>query len=184
MREDVNIELSFSREKHARWAKHVAEEMIIVDYYRYDETVVEQVRSDALYLKYLLSRENVRRINLLDEKPYCALSGLSRERTKIILENCADVQTWMNIRHGEEFFMQLCFAYSLRFPQVSYTASCSAENTVSGYLEMTRMEYNGKEMVFRQLSGMIPEVRHESWDKARQTKWRSDGEEFLLIEEI
>ncbi len=160
------IELRFSREKHARWAKHVAEEMIRLIYAGMDREappwVREAARYPALSRQYLAFRQEAASYPLDPE--YTALAWLRRYRTRLFIDRCQDIARWESFGDPEALFPQLCCALILRFPQVSFTAHYRCEMTVTGAVLLYRVWYDGSVMHVQKKEGMRP-LEEDDWSR-------------------
>ena len=111
----------FPKEKHARWAMHVAEEMIKLIYAPEDlPWVPEADKCPSLSQRYLAYRHEAAALDL--DPSHTALEWLRRDRTMLIIERCADVMRFSGVECTDDLFPQLCYAYALRFPQVPIQA--------------------------------------------------------------
>ena len=174
----AEVRMSFARERHARWAQHVAEEIIKLLYAPEDLPWAEEAdRCPSLSQRYLEFREYASQLDPLEENPYCALAWIERKRTELVIERCQDIAGWAGIDDKEEFFPQLCFAYALRFPQVSFDAVYRYEMTVSGAVQLIRMHYDGKVMHVREISGMSP-FDEDDWSRARVCDYAAEDGVF------
>ena len=170
------IEMSFPREKHARWAMHVAEEMMKVIYAPSSLSWVEQAEEcPSLSLRYLSFRKEAAAYSL--DTRQTAIEWLRRYRTHLFIDRCADISRLTNIDNPEDLFPQLCFAYALRFPQVPFTARYRHEMTVSGAIQLIRMEYDGTVMHFWKKQGMRP-MDEENWSGESVCNYIAEGGVF------
>lgn len=160
------IELRFSREKHARWAKHVAEDMIRLIYAEMDREAPpwtgEAARYPALSRRYLAFRQEAASYPLDPE--YTALEWLRRCRTRLFIDRCQDIARWERFEDPEALFPQLCCALILRFPQVSFTALYRCEMTVSGAVLLYRVQYDGGALHVQKKEGMMP-MDEDDWSR-------------------
>lgn len=162
----TEVVLVFGKEKHARWARHVVEGLVKAYWLMQDQLDADLPAPDSLTSLWLAHEEELKAWDLLAERPTCALAWLTRRRTRVVLERCADVQqgfrlepTWWD----NEFFPQLCLAYATRFPQVPFAAYCWYEQTTSGYVQQTRASWNGERLRVRRLSAERP-FKRDAWD--------------------
>ena len=157
------INMFFSKEKHARWAMHVAEEMIKL-FYAPDELpwIREAAGCPSLSRRYLACREELASYRI--DPHNTSLEWLKRNRTNIIVERCQDISRWTGIEDPEDLFPQLCFAYALRFPQVPFTACYRHEMTVSGAIQLIRMQYDGAVMHVQEMTGERP-MDEDDWSR-------------------
>ncbi len=148
----------FKREKHAKWAAHVAEDMIKLIYAeRVPEElpwVKEAVKYPSLSQRYLAYRREAEAYDL--DPRYTALEWLHRDCTVLHIERCQDICRWTGIECTDELVPQLFFAYALRFPQVAFTAMYRHEMTVTGAIQLIRMEYDGAVMHAQEKTGERP----------------------------
>lgn len=158
---ESELVMKFPREKHARWAMHVAEEMLKVDYAPEELPWVEEAdKCPSLSARYLAYRQEAAAYRL--DTRGTALEWLRRFRNKIYIDRCQDISRWTSIEGPEEFFPQLCFAYALRFPQVPFTARYRYEMTVSGAIQLLRVQYDGAVMQMQIKTGMQP-MDEDDW---------------------
>ncbi len=154
----------FAREKHARWAAHVAEDMIKLIYAERvpDELpwVREAIKYPSLSQHYLTYRREAEAYDL--DPHYTALEWLRRDRTALCIERCQDICRWTGIECTDELVPQLFFAYALRFPQVAFTAMYRHEMTVTGAIQLIRIEYDGAVMHMQEKTGEWP-MDEEDW---------------------
>lgn len=154
----------FPKEKHARWAMHVAEEMIKLIYAEIDRDGPPWVADAKKYLtlsqRYLAFRQEAADYPLDPE--HTALKWLRRDRSTLIIERCQDISRWTGIECEDELIPQLWFAYALRFPQVPFTALYRHEVTVSGALQLIRVQYDGRVMHFQEKTGEWP-MDEDDW---------------------
>ena len=154
----------FPKEKHARWAMHVAKEMLKLIYAEIDRNGPDWVREaekcPTLSQRYLAFRHEAAAYPL-DPKG-CSLEWLRRCRTMLILERCQDISRFTGIGCEEELIPQLWHAYALRFPQVPFTALYRTEMTVSGAIQLIRAQYDGSIMHFQEKCGEWP-MDEEDW---------------------
>ena len=156
-----SIWMWFPKEKHARWAMHVAEEMIKLVYAPGDlPWVPEADKCPSLSQRYLAYRQEAAALDL--DPRHTALEWLRRHRTMLIIERCQDIMRFSGIECTEDLFPQLCYAYALRFPQVPFLALYRHEMTVTGAIQLIRMRYDGAVMHAQLRSGMWP-MDEEDW---------------------
>ena len=154
----AEIWMRFPKERHARWAMHTAEEMIRLIYAARDREappwVADAENAPTLSLRYLAFRKEAAAYPL--DPRGTALEWLRRYRTALFIDRCQDIVGWERFEHPEGFFPQLCCAYVLRFPQVSFTAACRQEMTVSGEIALCRVQYDGAVLHVRMKEGTRP----------------------------
>ena len=108
------IILRFPREKHARWAMHVAEEMLKVVYAPKDLPWVEAARTcPSLSSRYLEYRQEAAAYDL--DIRHTALEWLRRVRTNLVIERCQDIARWDSFEDPEALFSSalLCVCSAL-----------------------------------------------------------------------
>lgn len=173
----AEIEMCFPKEKHARWAMHVAEEMLKVAYASPDLPWVEEAAScPSLSARYLAFRHEAAEYPL--DRRYTALEWLRRFRNKLFIDRCQDIAGWTGIDDPEDLFPQLCFAYALRFPQVPFAARYRYEMTVSGAIQLIRVQYDGTVMHIRVKTGMLP-MDEDDWSNELIHDYRVEGGAFV-----
>ena len=149
------IRMYFPKEKHARWAMHVAEEMIKLFYIPDDVPWIKEAAGcPSLSRRYLDYRKEAAAYHIAPART--ALNWLRRERTMLWLERCQDIARWDSFEDPEALFPQLCCAYVLRFPQVPFTARYRHEMTVSGALLLYRVLYDGAVLHVQEKTGEWP----------------------------
>ena len=157
------IRMRFPREKHARWAMHVAEELLKVVYAPSELSWVEDAkRCPSLSARYLAYRQEAAAYEL--DIRHTALEWLKRRRTMLFIERCQDIARWDSFESPEALFPQLCCAYVLRFPQVPFTAFYRHEMTVTGALLLYRVQYDGAVLHVQEKNGMWP-MEEDDWTK-------------------
>ena len=158
----------FPKEKHARWARHVAEEMIKLIYAQIDREappwVAEAEKYPTLSKRYLAFRHEAAAYPLDPEGT--ALEWLGRDRRMICVERCQDICRWTGIECENELVPQLFYAYALRFPHVPFTALYRHEITVSGALQLIRVQYDGNTMHVQKKTGEWP-MDEDDWSGER-----------------
>ena len=153
--------MRFPKEKHARWAMHVAEELLKVAYAPSDLPWTEEAkRCPSLAARYLAYRQEAAAYDL--DIRHTALEWLRRERTLLFIERCQDLARWDSFEDPEALFPQLCCAYILRFPQVPFTALYRHEMTVTGALLLYRVQYDGAVLHVQEKNGMWP-MEEDDW---------------------
>lgn len=153
----VEIQMRFSREKHARWARHVAEEMIrlllaqgMPEQYPW---VREAEALPSLSARYLAFRQDCAKMQLQRDP---ALGRVERFRRRLSLTGLDPLMATASFDNAEDLFPQLCFACALRFPQVPFSARFRYEMTVSGSIQLLRVQYDGERMRVQQKLGERP----------------------------
>ena len=136
----AQIEMCFPKEKHARWAMHVAEELLRTAYAPPDLPWVSEA------------------------KKCCSLSAqyLAYRHEAAALDRCQDIARTADMEDPEALFPQLLCAYILRFPQVPFTAHWRIEMTVSGDIQLLRAAYDGMLLHVQEKRGMRP-MDEEDW---------------------
>ena len=159
--------MAFPKEKHARWAKHIAEEMIKMIYAENTKELREQLlwlrealSSDStLCERYLKYREQAAGLPApAPAVPFgsTALDYLERRRTWLVIEHCQEIAGYTCFAGGEDLFPQICFACALRFPQVPFRAYFRYEMTVSGAIQLFSVFYDGAVMHVQEKNGERP----------------------------
>ena len=172
----AEIHMYFQRERHARWARHVAESMIKL-MYLWDMPDAYPWISDAMELpslveQYLQYRGEAEKVTLREGS---ALDHVSRCRTRLDLDRLDDIQRTTCFDSEEDLFPALCMAMALRFPQAHYTASFRWEMTVSGSIQLVRAQYDGTAIHVRKMIGERP-MREDDWSDAPVTDYvAADG---------
>jgi len=184
----VTAEMSFvfRREKHARWAAHIAESIIKVALAEQVPTLAERLELESygsLMDAYSANEEELRGYDPAEIDPNCALAWLERRGTCLVVKRCADILSPFALNESalnDEPFPQICLAYAMHFPQVPFTAYCRWEQTTSGAVVLTRVSWDGERMRFRQHSGDKPFDETKVWDTWDMLELRlCDGE--LLV---
>ena len=178
----AEIQMLFPKEKHARWAMHVAEEMIRLIYAGLDREapswVAEAENAPTLSQRYLAFRHEAAAYPLNPEGT--ALEWLRRHRTRLFIDRCQDIVGWESIEHPEGFFPQLCCAYVLRFPQVPFTALCRQEMTVTGAILLYRVQYDVTVLHVQKKEGMWP-MDEDDWSLERVDDYRMEDGSLMKI---
>ena len=157
----AQIELCFPKEKHARWAMHVAEEMLRTAYAPADlPWVMEARKCCSLSARYLAYRQEAAALDL--DTRHTALEWLRRFRTRIFIDRCQDIVRTADMEDPEALFPQLLCAYILRFPQVPFTAHWRSEMTVTGDIHLLSAAYEGTLLRVQEKRGMRP-MDEEDW---------------------
>ena len=188
----AEIRIEFTKEKHARWAMHVAEEMIKLIFAMStpgEFPWVEEADSlPSLSRQYLQYRHLAGAIEYYVNRgagPWLyssALDWLKRERTVLSLERCADIQGFTGFESDYDFFPQLCLACILRFPQVPFKAFFRYEMTVSGAVQLIRADYDGAVIHVQEKNGMLP-FDEKDWDDVSVLTYRVTDGAFVKQEE-
>ena len=185
------IRITFTKEKHARWAMHVAEEMIkLIFAGRSPEEfpwVNEADTLPSLSWQYLQYRHLAGAIDYYVNRrtPWLyssALDWLKRNRTVLSLERCADIQGFTGFESDYDFFPQLCLAYILRFPQVPFQAFFRYEMTVSGSVQLLRVDYDGETAHVLEKFGVLP-FDENDWESVPVRNYRVEDGRFVKQEE-
>ncbi len=173
------IWMHFPRERYARWAMHVAEELLKVAYVPSDLPWAEAAgRCHSLSAAYLAWRREAAAYEL--DKRYTALEWLRRDRTNLCIERCQDIARWDSFEDPEALFPQLCCAYILRFPQVPFTALYRHEMTVSGALLLYRAEYDGAVIHVQEKNGMLP-MDEDDWTQEAAMDYVAEKGVFVRV---
>ena len=169
--------MRFPKEKHARWAMHVAEELLKVAYAPSDLPWTEEAkRCPSLAARYLAYRQEAAAYDL--DIRHTALEWLRRERTLLFIERCQDLARWDSFEDPEALFPQLCCAYVLRFPQVPFTAFYRHEMTVTGALLLYRVQYDGAVLYVQEKNGMWP-MEEDDWSGDWVDDYVAEGGVFV-----
>ena len=175
----ASIRMHFSRERHARWAMHVAEEMLKLLYAPEDLPCPEQAEEGPpLSARWLRRREEAAAYPL--DPRGTALEWLRRQRTWVCIDRCQDVARYDNVEDPEALFPQLCFAYALRFPHVPFEAFYRCEMTVSGDIRLIRMQYDGAVLHAQTNSGTRP-MDEDDWRAVPVHDYAARDGEFRRI---
>ena len=188
----TEIRLEFTKEKHARWAMHVAEEMIKLIFaerspgeFPWVEEADELPSLSQQYLQYRHLAGAIKYYVNQGPGPWLytsALDWLKRKRTVLSLERCADIQSSTGFESDYDFFPQLCLAYILRFPQVPFKAYFRHEMTVTGAVQLLRINYDGAVVPVQEKNGMFP-FNEEDWDDVPVLVYRVVDSAFVKQEE-
>ena len=165
----AEIHMFFTRERHAKWAMHVAEDMLSLMYAPDDLAWVAWAdREPSLSARYLKYRRLAAELHFKRNTTgiVCfrttALDWLVRRRTVVSIERCSDLAGWTDFDDPEDLFPQLCFAYALRFPQVPFRARFRYEMTVTGAIQLFRVRYEDGVLHMTEKSGEWP-VDEDDW---------------------
>ena len=188
----TEIRIEFTKEKHARWAMHVAEEMIKLIFAMESPEefpwVQEADSLPSLSSQYLQYRHLAGAIEYyVNQGPgpwlyTSALDWLKRERTVLSIERCADIQKYTCFESDYDFFPQLCLACILRFPQVPFRAYFRHEMTVTGAVQLLRVDYDGTTARVQVKNGMFP-FNESDWDDVPVRVYRVTDSAFVKQEE-
>lgn len=179
----------FKREKHARWATHIAESIIKVTLAKQIPAFAERLELESygsLIEAYSANEDELRGYNPAEVDPNCALAWLERRGTHLVVERCADIVYPFALNESalkSEPFPQICLAYAIRFPQVPFAAYCRWEQTTSGAVALTRVSWDGERMRFRRHSGDKPFDETRIWDTWDMLGLRIDDSGFVVCEE-
>ena len=116
------LEMRFSKERHARWAMHIARDLLKLAYAPEDlPWAKESYACPSLSASYFAFREQAAAYDL--DPRGTALEWLRRYRTALFIDRCQDIARWENMDDPEALFPQLCFTYALRYPHVPFPPS-------------------------------------------------------------
>ncbi len=153
----TEIHMYFQRERHARWAKQIAQDMIRLIYAMdmpEDYAWVEEAAGlSSLCERYFAYREEAAKVSLWKNS---AVDFVERHRTRLDLSHLEDIQRTACFDNANDLFPALCFACALRYPQVHFTACFRWEMTVSGAIQVLRAQYDGRIMHVQQMTGERP----------------------------
>ena len=178
----------FKREKHARWAAYIVEDILkvaLAERTSLDEELGLS-RYSSLMAAHFFCEEELDDYDPVEADPRCALAWMERRGTRLVVTRCADVQRSFPLLEsalGDEPFPQICLAYATRFPQVPFAAYCRYEQTTSGYAQLTRAAWDGGCMRFRQNSGELP-FNEKAWDTWDLLELRFYDGEWVAYEDV
>lgn len=184
----TEIMLVFRREKHARWAAHIAEGIMKVAL-AVGTSLDEELglsRYGSLMSAYFSCEEELKAFDPVASDARCALAWMRRRGTRVVVERCSDIQRSFSLTEAalaDEPFPQVCLACALRFPQVPFAAYCRFEQATSGFVELTRAAWDGSRLRFRRHSGELP-FDERAWDTWDMLELRLCDGEFLACEEV
>ena len=185
----TRIRLVFTKEKHARWAMHVTEEMIKLIFAMESPEeypwVQEADSLPSLSRQYLQYRQLAGAIKFQTGHSMLyttALDWLKRNRTEVVIERCADIQRSTGFESDYDFFPQLCLACILRFPQVPFRAYFRHEMTVSGAVQLLRVNYDGTAAHVQEKNGEWP-FDESDWGSVPVRDYRVADGAFVRQEE-
>lgn len=162
----TEIHMFFQRERYARWAKHIAEDMIRLIYCRNMSEeypwVKDAAKLPSLCERYFAYREEAATISLWRNS---ALDFVERHRTRLDLGHLEEIQRTACFDNGNDLFPSLCFACALRFPQVCFTALFRWEMTVTGSVQLLRAQYDGRIIHVQKMIGERP-FDERNWSSA------------------
>ena len=156
------IRFSFEREEDAAIARRAAEALIKLVYAPNELPWVEEARKKPLWKQYFEYAELALPLDPVRDNPYCCIQRLHRDGTELIIDRSSDISRSINFGYKNNFFSQLCFTCALLSPAARFTARTRYEMTVSDYVELTLVEYDGALMHVKQMGGEEME-REDDW---------------------
>ena len=174
----VSVKILFETEANAEQALAVAESMIKLLYAPPTLPWAAEARSiPSLSKRYFRFGAQAAQLDVLAERPHCALKWLRREGTQLVLERCGDIQSPVNERAPGDFFCQLCLVLSRCFPNGAFTAFCRHEETVSASVQLIRILHRENKLIFAEMYRLDGDERDEDdWSGAATFLLRdSDG---------
>ena len=157
-----DIHFSFDREEDALLALRAAEALIKLVYAPSDLPWVEEARKKPLWKQYFEYAELALPLDPVKDTPYCCIQRLHLEGTELSIDRSSDISRSIAFGYKNNFFSQLCFTCALLSPSARFTARTRYEMTVSDYVELTLVEYDGSVMHVRQMGGEEME-REDDW---------------------
>ena len=155
------LEMRFPKERPARWAMHIAQDLLKLAYAPEDlPWAKESYACPSLSASYFAFREQAASYDL--DPRGTALEWLRRYRTAIFIDRCQDIARWDSMDDPEALFPQLCFTYALRYPHVPFSALYRHEMTVSGAILLLRVRYDGAVLHAQEKTGMRP-MDEDDW---------------------
>ncbi len=178
----------FKRERHARWAAHIAKGILKVALAK--QTPLDEElglsRYVSLMAAHFFCEEELADYDPVAADPRCALAWMERRGTRLVVTRCADVQRSFPLREAaldDEPFPQICLAYATRYPQVPFAAYCRYEQTTSGFVELTRAAWDGDCLRLRRNAGELP-FDERAWDTWDMLELRYCDGEYLACDEL
>ena len=174
----ATIKILFKNEAQAESARAITEGMIKLLYAPPTlPWAADAQQIPSLSKRYFRFCEEAAKLDVLTERPHCALKWLLREGAQLALTRCADIQSPVNERSPGDFFSQLCLVLSKCFPDGAFTAFCRHEETVSATVQLIRIMHRDNKLIFAEMYRLDGDERDEDdWSGAAMFLLRdSDG---------
>lgn len=154
----TDIDIYLHRKGNGARAKRVVADMIKL--YYLDGISTPAPRS-AVYDTFIRERERLRAYpdeKLLGEHPDCALARLSFGLNTVHIRQCSDLQRDLSPADPDcsGFFYDVCLALAREIPTCDFHALSRFSMTGTDRVEKIRASYDTEELIFEQISGMIP----------------------------
>lgn len=148
MADITNIRIAFQKEEQAAAAAEIARTMIKISY-AIDEKdrpvwADEAARAETLTQAYLAFGEQTASYDPTVNCPYCSVQRVRQEGKELFIDRCGDMVRGFLITDKNGLFPQLCAACALRDPNSPFYAACQYEMTVSGYVYLTELHWDGR----------------------------------------
>ena len=163
----VSIRIVFEDAQSAERALPVAARMIKLEYLpKALPWADEAARIAPFSERYFRFGEVADALDPLSEHPNCALKWLRREGAALLLARCADIQSPVDAFRPGDFFTQLCLTLSKCFPEAHFCAFCRHEETVSATVQLNRLDYDGRSLVYWEMWSLDEEIDEDDWSRA------------------
>ena len=148
MADITDIRITFQKEEQAAAAEEIARTMIKISY-AIDEKdrpvwADEAARAETLTQAYLAFGEQTASYDPTVNCPYCSVQRVRQEGKELFIDRCGDLVRGFLITDKNGLFPQLCAACALRDPDSPFDAACQYEMTVSGYVYLTELHWDGR----------------------------------------
>lgn len=148
MADITDIRIGFEREEHAAAAAEIARTMIKIRYAIDEKTrpawADEAARCKTLTQAYLACGDRTASYDPAENCPYCAIRRVRQEGRELFIDRCGDLVRGFQMTDKGAFFPQFCAACALCDPGSPFSAECRYEMTVSGYVYLTVIRYDGR----------------------------------------
>ena len=177
----ASVSVLLENEEQAKRALTVTEGMIKLLYAPPTlPWAAEAQQIPSLSKRYFRFCEEAAKLDVLAERPHCALKWLRREGAQLALTRCADIQSPVNERSPGDFFSQLCLVLSKCFPDGAFTAFCRHEETVSATVQLIRIMHRDNKLIFTEMYRLDGDERDEDdWSCAATFLLRDNDGVFV-----
>ena len=149
MADITNIRFTFQREEQAAAAAEIARTMIkiscAIDEKDHPAWADEAARAETLTQAYLALGGQTASYDPTVNYPYCSIQRVRQEGRELFIDRCGDLVRGFLITSKRGLFPQLCAACALHDPDSLFDAVCQYEMTVSGYVCLTEMHFDGRQ---------------------------------------